>query len=59
MHYVKNLLYINRKDPRKFWRNIKSVIENANIDFEDITFKHPDSGIDISKDQASNFINEH
>ena len=57
VHYVKNLLGATRKDPRKFWRNIKSVIEGEDSNIEHVTFKDTISGQDIESNDAPNFVN--
>ena len=59
IYYVKTLLESSRKDPKRFWRNIKSVLENENENNQNFMFKDPDSGIDIPKDGACNYINDY
>ena len=56
--YMKDLLYVNRRDPKKVWRNIKSIIENDESNFDNISFKNPDTGVDIDKEEACDFVNE-
>ena len=53
-NYVKNLLTSSEKDPKRFWRNIRSVTENENANSVNISFKDPD----IPNDESSNFVNE-
>ena len=57
--YIKNMLKANRKDPKNFWRSIKSIIENRNGDVEITSFKDPDSGCEINRENASDFVNDY
>ena len=56
--YIKNLLKANKKDPKNFWRSIKSLIQDQTGDKETIGFKDPDTGLDICGDGACDFIND-
>ena len=56
---MKKILRANRKDPKNFWRSIKSIIDNGNGDGESFSFKDPDSGQDISGLEAGHFINHY
>ena len=49
MNYVKNVLKATRKDPKRFWRNLKSIIEGHDCCDSNISFKDPDTGLDIPK----------
>ena len=55
--FVKDLLATSRKDPKKFWRTIKSVIENEETNDISIRFKDPDTGNEIEPDQSCAFVN--
>ena len=57
-NYVKSLLYKSRKDPKRFWRNIKSIIETDNYNPVNISFKDPDTGVDIPNENSCNFVND-
>ena len=57
-NFVKSSLVSSCKDPKRFWRNIKAVTENEGGNSEK-SFKDPDSGIDIPRDEACNFANEY
>ena len=39
--YIRNLLNITKKDPNKFWRNIKDLINGEKVDTDYVTFKDP------------------
>ena len=56
---VHHLLSSNHKDPKRLWRNIKAVIDNDDRNSNNFSFKDPDSGVDISKTGAYNFVNEY
>ena len=56
-NYIKAQLLSNRKDPKKFWRTIKSVFETENIDDINIRFNDPDTGVEIQYDQSCDFVN--
>ena len=58
MTYVRDLLRSSRKDPKRFWRNIKSVIDNDCEQNVNICFKDPDTGNFIPDDEACNFVND-
>ena len=46
-NYIKAQLFASRKEPKKFWRTIKSVIETENTDDINIRFNDPDTGDEI------------
>ena len=56
-NYVKNLLYVSRKDPKRFWRNIKYVIENVDQNDVNNTFVNPDTGQEVPCDESCDFVN--
>ena len=58
IQYVNNLLGATRKDPKRFWRNIKSIIDDDNTITDHVTFKDPASGRDIETNDAANFVNK-
>ena len=55
--YISNLLNCNRKNQRKFWRVIKSVIDKEECDNNFISFKDPETGQVIDDDNACDFVN--
>ena len=57
--YIKNLLKLTSKDPKRFWRNIKTIIEKENISVESMVFKDCDTGEDINQEEACNYVNDY
>ena len=57
--YFKNLLNNNRKDPNKFWRNIKSIIEKETDTNINIKFLNPETGDEVQEDQSCDFVNNY
>ena len=58
-NYFKNLLNANRKEPKKFWKTIKSVIAKDESDNKNIRFIDPETGMEIQNEQACNFMNSY
>ena len=57
--YVKHLLTATRKDPKKFWRNIKTMLNvDNNANLENV-FINPDTGKDISYEETPSFLNNY
>ena len=48
-----------KKDPKKFWRNIKSIIDRKNDSDENVIFRDPISGSVIDNIEVPNFLNEY
>ena len=46
-----------RRDPRQFWRNIKSIIDDDDVNIEHVTFKDPTTGHIIDDLEVPNFVN--
>ena len=57
--YVKHLLTATRKDPKKFWRNIKTMINGDNNANLENVFINPDTGKDISYEETPSFLNNY
>ena len=56
--YIRNVLGATRKDPRKFWRNIKGLLNNSNDNGEHVSFKDPNNGMIIDDNQVPDFLND-
>ena len=56
--YVKTLLVTSRSNAKKFWRNIKCLIEEEVDIVENVTFKNPSTGENVSKENRCNFVNK-
>ena len=57
--YIRNILGLTKKDPKRFWRNIKSVIDGTEENIETVTFKDPVTGTDIPDSVVPNFLNDY
>ena len=57
-NYIRNLLGATKKDPKKFWRNIKTLINNNGDNPERVVFRDPNTGDNISEDAVPNFLNQ-
>ena len=57
--YIRNLLNITKKDPKKFWRNIKDLINGEKVDTDYVTFKDPSTGLNVVDIMVPNFLNEY
>ena len=57
-NFIKSRLYQTRKNPRKFWITINSLIkERNNIDVGNIVFRDPENYTLITQDQKPDFLN--
>ena len=56
--YIKNILFVTWKDPKKFWRNIKKLTEGDNDGINDNVFVDPDTGDVIGHDETPDFLND-
>ena len=56
--YIKHLLHASKSNSKKFWRNIKGLIETDSDTIENVTFKNPTTGNIIVNDQKCNFVND-
>ena len=55
--FVKNMLVTSKSNPKKFWRNIKGLID-SDVDIVDtVIFKDPITGDAVSNDMKCNFVN--
>ena len=57
--YIRNLLGSTKKEPKKFWRNIKNLIDGENADTQHVIFKNPLTGVDVPDSEVPNFLNEY
>ena len=57
--YIRNLLGATRRDQKKFWRNIKSLIDNDDIDVEHVRFKDPNDGDLVAQENVPDFLNSY
>ena len=55
--YVKSILVSSKANSKKFWRNIKNLIENENDIIDNVTFKDPITKEIIANDHKCNFVN--
>ena len=57
--YVRKVLISSKSNTKKFWRNIKCLIE-TDVDMVDsVTFKNPSTGEIISSENKCNFVNDY
>ena len=57
-NYIKDNLNMNFNNPRKFWRTLKCVFHENNMN-NDIVFIDPDTNVPITKDIEWDFLNKY
>ena len=57
--YIRNLLGSTKKEPKKFLRNIKNLIDGDKVDTEHVIFKNPLTGVEVPDNDVPNFLNEY
>ena len=57
--YIKNLLVITKKGPKKCWRNIKELLGKCDDNVERVIFKDPNTGLCFDEDRVPVFLNEY
>ena len=57
--FIKNKLYLNSKNPKKFWQCINVLIKgNVEVNIGNYTFTDPSTGLPVPKDCVSDFLNQ-
>ena len=56
--YIRNLLVATKTDPKKFWRNIKYIIDGEEVSSENVCFKDLNTGLSIDDSLVPNFLND-
>ena len=57
--FIKNKLYLNSKNPKKFWQCINVMIKgNVEVNIGNYTFTDPATDLPVRKDCISDFLNQ-
>ena len=57
--YIKNKLYLNSRNPKKFWQCINVLIKgNVEVNIGNFTFTDPSTGLVVPKDNIPDYLNQ-
>ena len=56
---IRTLLGATKNDPKRFWRNIKSMINGETVGTEHVIFKDPNTGLTIYDSMVPNLLNDY
>ena len=57
--YIKNKLYLNSRNPKKFWQCINVLIKgNVEVNIGNFTFTDPSTGLLVPKDSIPDYLNQ-
>ena len=58
--YIKDKLYLNSKNPKKFWQTINALIKgNIEVNIGNFTFTDPATGLPVPKDHVPEYLNQY
>ena len=55
--YIQENLFMNKNNPKKFWRILRTVFIGESKSEVDMEFIHPDTNTKVDRDETPNFLN--